>query len=108
MDIEEWKRQKMRELLERRRKAMLPTVEVLTSPTCPYCPMAVRLAKEMEAKGLCNAREISVATPEGMDLARKHSIQGVPTILINGRVAFVGVPARHEFEQALRALANVQ
>jgi protein-disulfide isomerase len=38
------------------------------------------------------AIETSVSTPQGYQRAVSHGISGVPTILINDKVAFVGVP----------------
>lgn len=68
-------------------------IEVLTSPSCSYCPLAVNMVKEV-ANSLPDviAFETSVSTQEGYKKAVSHGISGVPTILINNKVAFVGVP----------------
>lgn len=68
-------------------------IEVLTSPSCSYCPAAVGMAKQV-ANSVPDviATEMSVATPEGYNKAVSHGVSGVPTILINDKVAFVGVP----------------
>ncbi|MCL7414784.1 MAG: thioredoxin family protein [ANME-2 cluster archaeon] len=68
-------------------------IEVLTSPTCSYCPAAVDMARDVaNSTQDVLAAEISVATPEGYNKAMSHGVSGVPTILINDKVAFVGVP----------------
>ena len=100
MDFEEeWKRKRIEQLMK---VARPKKVVVLTSPTCPYCPRAVMLARKMAARGLAEAKEVSIATTEGRKLAVRHGIQGVPTILIDGKVAFVGVPSEAEFERKLK------
>ncbi|WP_456423882.1 thioredoxin family protein [Thermococcus sp.] len=102
------RRKKMLELM--RRMGMIETkpkrkvvIEVITSPGCPYCPIAVQMAKELEGKyeGVV-ARELSVATPEGQRKAMEHNILGTPTILIDNRVEFIGVPNFAEFEKKVR------
>ncbi|WP_052315906.1 thioredoxin family protein [Thermococcus sp. PK] len=78
-------------------------IEVITSPTCPYCPIAWSMAQEIARKyeGVV-AKEVSVATPEGQRKAMEHNIMGTPTILINNRVEFIGVPNFAEFERRVR------
>ncbi|MFQ6055490.1 MAG: thioredoxin family protein [Methanosarcinales archaeon] len=68
-------------------------IEVFTSPTCPYCPRAVQMAKYVESQ-MPNVivREISTATQEGWMKAVQYGIQAVPMIFINGKQAFVGAP----------------
>ncbi|GAB6102116.1 hypothetical protein JCM16138_13390 [Thermococcus atlanticus] len=107
-ELEMIRRRKMLELMKRagiietkpKRKVV---IEVITSPGCPYCPIAVAMAKELERKyeGVM-ARELSVATPEGQRKAMEHNILGTPTILINNRVEFIGVPNFAEFERKVR------
>ena len=36
---------------------------------------------------------VNIATPEGNAKARKLGVMSVPTIVINGKVSFVGTPA---------------
>ncbi|WP_457742617.1 thioredoxin family protein [Thermococcus sp.] len=107
-ELEMIRRKKMLELMKRagiievkpKRKVV---IEVITSPGCPYCPMAVAMAKELESRydGVI-VRELSVATPEGQRKAMEHNILGTPTILINNRVEFIGVPNFSEFEKRVR------
>jgi len=67
-------------------------IQVITSPTCPYCPLAVEMAERVSKALGVDFEEVSVATRKGLELARKHGIMGVPAILINGKLAFEGVP----------------
>ncbi len=61
--------------------------------------MAQEIARKYEG---VVAKEVSVATPEGQRKAMEHNIMGTPTILINNRVEFIGVPNFAEFERRVR------
>ncbi|USS39887.1 thioredoxin family protein [Thermococcus aggregans] len=108
-ELEMIRRKKMLELMKKagmievKPKKPKVIIEVITAPGCPYCPIAVQMAKELEKKyeGVV-AKEISVATPEGQKKAMEHNIMGTPTILINNRVEFIGVPNFAEFERRVR------
>ncbi len=107
-ELEMIRRKKMLELMKRagmielkpKRKVV---IEIITSPGCPYCPIAWAMAQELERKyeGVV-ARELSVATPEGQRKAMEHNIMGTPTVLIDNRVEFIGVPNFGEFERRVR------
>ncbi len=111
-ELEMIRRKKMLELMKRagmieeKPKGPKVVIEVITSPGCPYCPIAWAMAQELERKykGGVVARELSVATPEGRRKAMEHNILGTPTILIDNRVEFVGgVPNfGGEFERRVR------
>jgi len=84
-------------------------IEVITSPSCPYCPTAWVMAVELERKyeGVI-ARELSVATPEGQRKAMEHNVMGTPTILIDNRVEFIGLPNFAEFEGIVKKKLGLQ
>ncbi len=69
-------------------------IELFTSPTCPYCPKAKEISERI-VKELPNALliERDVTVNENAEIARKYSIQGVPTMIINGAYRIVGVPS---------------
>ncbi|EHR77401.1 glutaredoxin [Thermococcus litoralis DSM 5473] len=108
-ELEMIRRKKMLELMKKagiievKPKKPKVIIEVITSPTCPYCPIAWAMAQEIARKydGVI-AKEVSVATPEGQRKAMEHNIMGTPTILINNRVEFIGVPNFAEFERRVR------
>ncbi|WP_010479774.1 thioredoxin family protein [Thermococcus zilligii] len=111
-ELEMIRRRKMLELMKRAgmiegNKEPKVVIEVITSPGCPYCPIAWAMAQELERKydGVI-ARELSVATPEGRRKAMEHNIMGTPTILINNRVEFIGLPNFAEFERKVRELLS--
>ncbi|MFH0818110.1 MAG: thioredoxin family protein [Candidatus Micrarchaeota archaeon] len=71
-------------------------LDILTSPNCPYSPKALRVAQRVISRHKevpILLREVSVATHEGEEMAEAFEIDSTPTFAINGRIAFVGVPA---------------
>jgi len=108
-ELEMIRRKKMLELMKKagiievKPKEPKVVIEVITSPTCPYCPIAWSMAQEIARKyeGVV-AKEVSVATPEGQRKAMEHNIMGTPTILINNHVEFICVPNFAEFERRVR------
>jgi len=77
-------------------------IKIITSPRCPYCPIAVRIANNIAKKyPEVEVREVSVVTPYGREKAIKHNIMGTPTILINDNVEFIGVPNPEELENKI-------
>jgi small redox-active disulfide protein 1 len=75
-------------------------IKLLTSPTCPYCPMAADVVRRFAEKNKdVLAMEISVTTEEGMKEAVKFGIRGVPAIIINDRAVMLGVPDMEELKR---------
>lgn len=68
-------------------------LELFTSPTCPQCPAAKKIAgnvvKQMEGALLI---ERDVSLPENANVAARYGIRGVPTIVANGKYLISGVP----------------
>ena len=85
-------------------KVMPVKIEVYTSPTCPYCPHAVKLLDEIAPSFGQNVtvEEVNSWSEEGQTRALKYGIMAVPTIVINGKVRFVGVPKKDELVRAIR------
>ena len=71
-------------------------IETIVTPSCPYCPYAVLLANmvafESFKAGKNNIISVVVEAYENMDIAEKYAVTSVPTIAINERVEFIGVP----------------
>lgn len=81
---------------------MVKKLEVFTSQSCPYCPMAVEAAKKAKEE-LGDAIEFEhLDVNENMDKVRQYQIMSVPTIVIDGEVAFVGAPDAEELIAKLR------
>ncbi|MDP2765873.1 MAG: thioredoxin family protein [Candidatus Methanoperedens sp.] len=101
------RKKKLEELLKQQHERLAPhstVIEVFTSPTCPHCPRALSMAKQlaMQMTGILVV-ELSTATPQGYAKAALYGVQAVPTVFINGKRAFVGAPPSIEaLRQALK------
>ncbi len=101
------RRKKLEELMRRQEEVRKPKrktiIEVFTSPSCPHCPRAVIMAKQL-AKEMPDIEviETSTATPQGYARAISLNINAVPTIFINGKLAFVGAPSMEALKRAVR------
>ncbi len=79
------KKKKLEELMKRQQDILAPkppaVIEVFTSPTCPHCPRALEMAKQvaMQMPGI-RVVEQSTATPQGFAKAALYGVQAVPTI----------------------------
>jgi glutaredoxin-like protein len=79
-------------------------IQVFVTPTCPYCPRAVRLAHQFAME---NDRIIGdmVEAMEFPELANKYGVMSVPHIVINEDYEFVGAYPEPQFlQQILNAL----
>lgn len=76
---------------------------VFVTPTCPYCPRAVRMA-HMFAMANPRIRGVMVEALEFPSLAEKYSVMSVPHIVINGSYTFIGaLPEPMFLDHVLRA-----
>lgn len=78
-------------------------VEVFTSPSCPYCPMAEQLVEEAknEIGDEMEVEVINIMTDR--QRAVDYGIMAVPAIAINGVVEFVGAPTKEELMTKLKS-----
>ncbi|MBI5853790.1 MAG: thioredoxin family protein [Nitrospirae bacterium] len=80
----------------------MANIVLLVSPTCGACPSAKSLWKELRVKYSFGYREVDITTPDGQELANRHSVRAVPATILDGRLTFVGVPSRQSAEKALQ------
>lgn len=81
-------------------------LQVMISPTCPYCPTAVRAAHRL-AMASDKIRADMVETVEFPHLVQKYEVQGVPHTVINDFYSFVGpLPELDTTYEILRALGK--
>ncbi|MDO5814896.1 MAG: thioredoxin family protein [Methanobrevibacter sp.] len=84
-------------------------VEVFSTSTCPHCPAAIDAAQQAKDK-LGDAIEVESvkiddpSNPENRERAMNYQIMAVPTIVIDGEVAFVGAPYPEELVEKLESL----
>lgn len=79
-------------------------IQVFVTPTCPYCPRAVRIAHQMAIENpLITADMVEVI--EFPHLAQKYQVMAVPKTVVNDKVYFEGaLPEIHYIEHVLHAL----
>ena len=79
-------------------------IQVFVTPTCPYCPRAVRMAHKLAfLSDLVTADMVSAN--EFPHLAMKYRVMGVPKIIVNeGEVEFEGGLPEPAFVEQLRRL----
>ncbi|MCL7412352.1 MAG: thioredoxin family protein [ANME-2 cluster archaeon] len=79
-------------------------IQVLVTPTCPYCSMAVRTAHKLAIENE-HIKADMVEMVEFPHIAQRYMAMSVPKIIINEVVDFVGAqPPEHFVEEILRAL----
>ncbi|WP_405305132.1 thioredoxin family protein [Methanobrevibacter sp.] len=82
-------------------------VEVFSTNSCPHCPSAIDAAQVAKDK-LGDAIDVEVVkideSKENYERAIQYQIMAVPTIVIDGEVAFVGAPREDELIEKLESL----
>jgi glutaredoxin-like protein len=79
-------------------------IQVFVTPTCPYCPAAVRLAHRLAIESDMIWADM-VETNEFVHLAQKYAVMGVPKAIVNERVEVTGaVPEDVLVAQVLAAV----
>lgn len=64
-------------------------IKVFVSLTCPHCPVAAAVAHKLAIESDLIKADV-IDGNEFPDLAMKHNVMGVPKIIINDKVEFVG------------------
>jgi len=96
-------------LAERSRKELskidIPVrIQVFVTPSCPYCPTAVRMAHKFAIENENITGEM-VEAQEFPELAEKYQVYAVPKIVVNDEVEFEGaLPEPHFVKQVLRII----
>ena len=71
-------------------------IEVVVTPSCPYCPYAALLANMLAYESYRAGNKAIIADTieayENPDIADAYGVLSVPTIALNGAVEFVGLP----------------
>lgn len=81
-------------------------IQVFTTPTCPYCPQAVRLAQEMAfASDKVVADMVDASTFSG--LAEKYNVMGVPAQYFNGALSQLGAAPESTVLDLVRKAAHL-
>jgi glutaredoxin-like protein len=97
-DLAEGTKQKIREI------NVPVSIQVFVTLTCPHCSSAATIANQFAVENGLIRAEIIEAN-EFPHLAMKYGVMGVPKIVVNDKVEFVGaVPENLFLEQVLLAL----
>jgi len=80
-------------------------LQVFVTPTCPWCPPAVRTVNRF-ATALPNVTAITVESTAFPELAAAHHVQSVPHIVINGREAWDGDGGDEALAALIRSAAG--
>jgi small redox-active disulfide protein 1 len=78
-------------------------VEVYSSPSCPHCPQAVEMVKKIASEFGERIKwlEIDITSWVGFHKILDYGILHVPTIVINGDPAFIGVPDENNLRDTI-------
>jgi glutaredoxin-like protein len=76
-------------------------IQVFVTPTCPYCPAAVRTAYQL-AQEHPRVRADGVEVVEFPHLGNKYHVRGVPMVVINENTSFVGARSEEFFIEQIR------
>ena len=83
-------------------------IQVFVTPTCPYCPIAVRLAHQMAIESDLITGDMIEAS-EFPHLSNKYNVYGVPKVVINETVSFEGaLPEPNYLEKVLEGEGAVK
>lgn len=99
------------ELYERTRELLLQVdkdvhIMVFVTPTCPYCPAAVRIAHKFAFENP-KIRAEMIEANEFPELAEKYGVFSVPKVVINDDVEFEGALPEEQFaERVLLAIGK--
>jgi len=78
-------------------------IQVFATPTCPYCPVAVRLGHQMALESPL-VKAAMVEATEFPELTQKYEVFGVPKTIFNESLSLEGaVPEEMFLEQVLKA-----
>ncbi len=82
-------------------------VEIFSTNSCPHCPAAIDAAQQAKNKlgDAIDVESIKIdESEENRQRAMNYQIMAVPTVVIDGEVAFVGAPSDAELIGKLESL----
>jgi len=80
-------------------------IQVFVTPTCPYCPLAVRLGHQFALESEM-VRADMVESTEFPHLTQKYSVLGVPKTIFNEDVSLDGAVPEDQFLESLLKAAR--
>ncbi len=81
-------------------------IKVFVTPTCPYCPRAVRMAHQLAMEN-DKIKGVMVESMEFQEMANHYDVMAVPKIVINDKSSFEGALPENAFmAEIMKALKN--
>ena len=77
-------------------------VILISSRTCSSCTETAGLWESLRQEYQFRFQKVDITSGEGRSLAAKYNILSTPTTLVNGQVAFRGVPNRRQAVAAVK------
>jgi len=89
-------------------KITSPTeILVFVTPSCPYCPRAVRTAHQMAMENH-NIKGIMIEANEFPEWSQKYSVYAVPKVVINDKEQFEGALPEDEYlKHVIKGAVNI-
>ncbi|HEY7317259.1 MAG TPA: thioredoxin family protein [Candidatus Binatia bacterium] len=79
-------------------------IQVFVTPTCPMCPVAVKMAHQFAMENDLITADV-VEAPEFPQLVQNHGVHGVPRTIVNDTVSIEGAwPVDFYLEKVLEAV----
>ena len=69
-------------------------VQLVYTKQCVYCPTAKAMFKDLKKQYKFDYEEIDAMSPEGQKLVAKYSIMAVPSIIVDGKLQWTGIPQK--------------
>ncbi len=80
-------------------------IRVFVTPSCPFCPRAAQIAHQMAVESGRVTADV-IEAQEFPEMAARYNVRGVPKIVVNDTVEFVGAQPEADFmNHVLRAAA---
>lgn len=80
-------------------------IKVFVTPTCPYCPRAVRMAHQIALEN-SNVKASMIEATEFRELSEMYGVMSVPKVVINDTVSFEGALPEKEFINYINKALN--
>ena len=83
-------------------------LELFVTPSCPYCPAVARLVNKLAIESARVSAEV-VEVDQFPALGEQYDLEGVPTLVVNGRIALAGMqPEAHLLGAVVQAARAVR
>ena len=80
----------------------MPKVILLYASWCHNCPKAEKIWRDLKEEHDFEYEEVDVESEEGKKIAQEYSVMAVPTTVIDGEVAFIGIPSKDEALESIK------